>query len=426
MSTETLIKELTANVATLKDAHDELAKKLNKDGDLAKMPDALAALEKNFDELNKSIDERVAKARRTAGLTGSDAKYKGHFGSEDQARAFGAVFVARCAGKNIKVPGIEDAAKRAAEILKSDYPEMTKAMDSATDSALIAPEFSSRLIRLVEQFGTFEADAFSMPMGSDSLTFMRRTDGMSVYVVGEGAAPTQDDPAYGNVTLNPKELATLSYIPMTLEEDSLPAIGELVAQETTQAFAEASDNDGFNGDGTADTHGYLGVIPRLKTINGVDDGGGLVLASGNAWSEITEADILKLIGTPTFADRLTFYCSRQFFWQVLARLVLAKGGVTLSEGTNGPSMQAFGVPARFCQKLPRTQGNSQVPLLCGDLSKSSTVGQRRQISIDADRSYKFAERQVTILGHRRLAINNHDLGSATEAGPMVGLITAAS
>lgn len=425
-TTDTLIKDLTNNVNTLTEAHDKLATRFADDGDLAKMPDALDALEKSFDELEKSIDQRVAKARRTAGLGLSDAKYKGHFANEDQARAFGAFFLTKTAGKNIKVAGIEDAARRADEILKSDYPELHKAMDSANDGALIPPEFSSRLIRLVEMFGVFEADAFTMPMGSDALTFMRRTDGMSVYVVGEGSAPSQDDPAYGNVTLNPKELATLCYIPLTLEEDALPAIGELVAQEITQAFAEASDNDGFNGDGTAATHGYEGVIPRLKTINGVDDGGGLVLASGNAWSEITEADVLKLIGSVTYADDPRFYCSRQFFWQVLAKLVLASGGTTMAEATTGPSFQAFGVPARLCQKLPKVQGNSQVPLLCGDLSKSSTVGQRRQITIDADRSYKFAERQVTVLGHRRLAINNHDLGDATNAGPMVGLITASS
>ena len=59
---------------------------------LAGNPDALAALEKSFDEIEKSIDERIAKANRTAGLGRSDAKYKGHFVSEDQARAFGAVF----------------------------------------------------------------------------------------------------------------------------------------------------------------------------------------------------------------------------------------------------------------------------------------------------------------------------------------------
>jgi len=422
---ESQITDLAQNVQTIKDAHDALALKLHDDGDLAKMPDALAQLENQFADMQTDLEQRLAKVRRTAGLGASDAQYRGHFASEDQARAFGAMIVATMAGKSIPNPNVEPAAKRCRELLAADYPDLAaKAMDSTTDGALIPPEFSSRLIRLVEQFGVFEADAFSMPMGSESMTFMRRTGGMTVYVVGEGDAPTASDPSYGNVTLTPKELATLSYIPLTLEEDALPAVGELVAQEIAQAFAEASDDDGFNGDATSTYHGYFGVIPKLKDINGVDDGGGLVLGAGNAWSELTEANVLKLIGQVTYADQLRFYCSRQFFWQVLAKLVLASGGTTMGEATAGPSFQAYGVPTRFCQKLPTSEANSQVALLCGDLRRSSTVGQRRMISVDSDRSYKFAERQVSILGHRRLAINNHDLGTATAAGPVCGLITA--
>ena len=425
MTLENTIKDLANNVATIKDAQDQLHKELYEDGDLAKLPDAVAQLEKQYNEINADIDKKLAKAQRAA-FGAVDGAYKGHFANEEQARAFGAFMVGSTVNQGIN-DGAEKFAAKCVEILKADHPEIhDKAMASTSEGALIAPEFSSRLIRLVEEFGVFERDAMTMPMGSDALTFQRRTSGMSVFVVGENEAPSESSPTYGNVTLTPKELGTLTKIPLTLEEDALPAIGELVAQEIAQAFAEASDNDGFNGDGSGTYHGFNGVIPKLKDINGVDDGGGLVLASGNAWSEITEADVLKLIGQVRFTRNLRFYCSNEFFWQVLAKLVLAKGGTTMGEATGGPSLQAFGVPVTLTHSLPRTEGNSQIPLLCGELRQAATVGTRRAISVDTSREFEFAKRQLTVLGHRRMAINAHSLGDATDAGPMVGLITASS
>jgi len=426
MSTElnTQIKDIAQNVTSLKTGYDELLTKLADDGDLIKAPEQIQELEKQFDDLAKDIDAKIAKVHRTS--YNDNGQYRGHFDNEDQARAFGALFVSRMVGKNI--PGAEAFAKRCGEIVEKDYPDIHKrAMDSVSDGSLLMPEFSSRLIRLVEQFGVYEAEAFAMPMGGESLTFMRRTGGMTVYVVGEGSAPTQSDPSYGNVTLVPKELATLTYIPLTLEEDALPAIGELVAQEIAQAFAEAGDDDGFNGDGSSTYHGFTGVIPKLIDINGVDDGGGLTLGSGNAWSELTQADHDKLMGgLPTYVSNPKYYCSRPYFAQVLVKLMHSAGGVTAGEIEGRRQLMFNGDPVRIVQKMAKTEANSQIPLLYGDLRLSSTVGQRRQLSVDADRSYKFAERQVTVLGYRRIAINNHDLGTADAAGPVTGLITAAS
>lgn len=383
---------------------------------------AMKQLEAQLETQRKDFEARIAKVQRAnAGRNG----WHGKFDSEDQARAFGALCLSTMANKGVS-HAADQFARKCAELIERDYPDVHKAMDSAADGALIAPEFSDRLVRLVEEYGVFEQAAMTMPMGSDSLTFQRRNGGMSVYVVGENTAGTESDPTYGNVTLTPKELGTLTKVPLTLEEDALAAIGELIATEIAQAFAEASDDDGFLGDGSATYHGFNGVVPVLKAINGVDDGGGLVLADGNNWSEITEANVLTLIGQVRFTRDLRFYCSNEFFWQVLAKLVLAQGGTTLGEATGGPSMQAFGVPVTITPSMPRTEGNSQIPLLCGDLRRAATVGTRRAITVDTSRDYKFAERQLTVLGHRRMAINVHDVGDATDAGPLVGLITAAS
>ena len=90
------------------------------------------------------------------------------------------------------------------------------------------------------------------------------------------------------------------------------------------------------------------------------------------------------------------------------------------------SLQFLGYPVELTPKMPKVEGNSQVCALFGDLRLSSTHGRRRDLYIEEDRSVKFIERQVAVLGTQRHAVNNHSLGDATNAGPVVGLITASS
>ena len=163
-------------------------------------------------------------------------------------------------------------------------------------------------------------------------------------------------------------------------------------------------------------------------INGVDDGGGLVLASGNLWSEIVEADINKLIGQcPNYQGiQPKLYCSNPFFWQVLNKINNAKGGVSKMEFQGVQKLACMGYPVEIVNVMRKTDGNSTVPLLFGDLRLSSTHGRRQQITVEQSNDVKFLERQVAVLGTQRHAVTNHSLGDATNAGPIVGLITAAS
>jgi HK97 family phage major capsid protein len=418
------VKDIAQNVASYKEAQDTLLAKFADDGDVVKMRRSVEQLETDFKAIGDDIEQKLAKVRRTS--WDGRGNYRGVFDNEDQARAFGAFCISRATGLD---ENTDKLAARAAEVLKKDYPDVhVRAMDSATDGALIQPEFSSRLVRLIEQFGVFEANAFIMPMGGDTLSFLRRTGGMSVFLVGENTAGTGSDPSHGNVLLTAKEWGTLTYVPRTLEEDAFAQIGELIAVEISQAMAEKTDDIGFNGDGTATYFGIVGVRQRLLTVNGVDDGGGLVLGAGNLYSELTLANHEKVMGTlPTYAaGNAKWYCSRLYFFTVMATLMNAAGGVTAGEIEGKRRLLFGGDPVEISQKMPRVTANSQVCCLYGDLRQAATVGRRRGVTIESSRDYKFAERQITYLGTQRKAINVHEVGTATTAGPIVGLITAAS
>ncbi len=386
--------------------------------------DAIKQLETQFARMGGDIERRMKAVKMHS--WDSRGNYRGAFESEDQARAFGAMMLSKARG----VDSATDAlAIRCSQILDSDYKDIQqRAMDSATDGALLVPEFSSRLHRLVEQFSAFESNAFVMPMVGDSLTFLRRTGGMSVFLVGENTAGTASQPTFGNVTLNAKEWGTLTYVPRTLADDAIAMIGELIATEIAQAMAEKMDDIGFNGDGTVTYFGVNGVRQRLATVNGVDEGGGLILGAGNAYTELTMGDHERVMGAlPTYATaNAKWFVSRSYFFNVMVRLMNAVGGVTAAEIEGRRNFVFGGDPVVISQKMPRTAANSQVCALYGDLRQAVTVGQRRGVNIDLSKDYKFAERQLTYLGTRRVAVNVHDVGTDTVAGPIVGLITAGS
>lgn len=302
----------------------------------SKIKAAVAQLEDQMRGVPATVENKLAAVRRN--MYDDRGRYRGVFGNETEARAFGLFVMARTAGD-----------ERAADALKSEFKDLAqRALGSSSNSAggaLVPTEFSSRIERLVEDYGVWAANAFPMPITvGDSLTFQRRTDGLRVFLTGENEDADESEPSFGGVELTAKEWNTLTLYPKALGEDAAAAVGEMLALEIAQAFAQQIDDSGFVGDGTKSSLYVHGIKTRLKAINGVDDGGGLVLGSGNAWSELTEDDFLKVMGrTPRYANRNgKWYCSNTFFWTVMAKITLSKGGVTATEFAGRRSLNFLG------------------------------------------------------------------------------------
>lgn len=415
-----MVGDLANTIASQKAATDKVLLHFAENGDVPAALKAIKQLEEQFAKLHADVGKQVEKIRRTSWDTSSN--YRGCFASEDQARAFGALAFSRA--------GPLDYAQRAQEILKRDYPDiLAKAMDSSADGGLIPTEFSSRIISLMEQYGVADAECFPATMTGDTQVMLREKGGTTVFVVGENTAVTESKPSIDNVILNAKEWGALTYVPKTLAEDAaLASVGELIANDYARAFAEAKDASVFTGDGSSTYRGVVGVRQRLSTLNGVDDGGGLVLAAGNAFSEVTAENLGACEGAlPQYADpNAKWFCHRRFFFNVMVKLANAAGGISAGEFQGKKQMLYDGYPVVITQKMPSAQANSLIPALFGDLRKAVTIGRRRNMRIELSDQHRFAERQITYLGTERVAINVHDVGDATTAGPVVGLILAAS
>ena len=305
-----------------------------------------------------------------------------------------------------------------------------------TDGGYLVPlELDRDIIRLVESFGIFRQKARRVPMMGDTKDRNRRTGGVTAYFTGEGAAATASTMTWDQIKLVAKKLTAISTITDELNSDAIISIADELVREIALAFAEKEDTTGFVGTGISTHGGITGISTKLTDINGVDDGGGLVLAAGNLFSEISLTNFDKMTGqTINIAGAVEeWYCSKPFWSQTMRRLENAAGGNTVRDIKDGNGRMLFGgFPVNFVNVMPKTDANSQVACLFGDLRLSSDFGDRQGQTISFSRDATvgsvsmFESGQLAVKGVERYDINNHDLGTSTVGGPVVGLITAAS
>lgn len=299
--------------------------------------------------------------------------------------------------------------------------------NNSTGGVLVPVEMENSIIDLRIEYGVFRSNARVVPMASDTKNQPRRTGGLTAYAVGPGQAGTESTPTYDLIELVARKWMVLAEYEKEFSDDAIISAADTLASEIAYAFTYAEDNAGFNGTGLSSTHGIVGIIAQLTAATA-----GLQTASGNLWSEIVEADILGVIGKlPQFARKsgnVKWYCSHTFWATVLQRLALAKGGVTLAEVQGKMQEIAFGYPVEIVEVMPLAEANSQIPLLFGNLSQAATFGDRRgvEISVADQHASNWASDILAVKGTERFDINVHDVGDTTNAGAIVGLITASS
>jgi hypothetical protein len=268
---------LMRRLARMADSHDDVVA-------------AVKQLETQMGSIGRDIHSKLSMVRNAA--WNGDGSYCGIFGGEEEARAFGLFVLSQQADPR---EAEAYAAKLRSVLPTYDRRDMSSNPD-ASGGSLVPIEFSDRIKHLIESYGVLARNAFQMPMSGDKLTFLKQTGEVSVYVPGESNAPGDSEPNFKSVNLTNKEYCTLTFVPRNLGDDAIAVVGELVGRSMAYAMALKWDQIGFNGDGSATYFNITGIIPKLTNINGVDDGGGIVLGSGNAYSELTLGDFEKVQG----------------------------------------------------------------------------------------------------------------------------------
>jgi HK97 family phage major capsid protein len=294
-------------------------------------------------------------------------------------------------------------------------------------------ELSSEIIRLVEEFGAFPANARSVTMNSDTLLIARRTGGLSARPIGENAAPETSNVTFDNVQLVAKLWGVDNRVPVSLLEDSAIDLADAMAVEVAQAYAEAFDNSGFIGTGAG--AGYHGTVGVAVAINDGTHSASVVTADtgnntfGGGTSGLDLSDYTNVVARlPLYARRnAKWYISPAGYGSSMLRLMMAASGNNQADVAGGANLSFLGFPVVLVHPLESrlTGTGGAIACLFGDLSQACTMGTRREISVKTDSSRFIEFDQLLTFATARVAMVAHDLGDTSKAGPIVALKFAA-
>lgn len=289
------------------------------------------------------------------------------------------------------------------------------------------PEFSNEVIRLVEEFNVVPTAFKRTPMGGESMFVRRRISGLTARPLGESQAPTNSDIKYNSVEIIAKAWGHGNVTPNALIEDSPISMADELAIESALAFGKAFDEAAFIGDGTSTYNGVEGITVKIARS---DFSKSVVTAATghNTFGTLDIPDFVSVVSRlPQYVRQPKWYISPAGYGTAMLRLMAGAGGNAKADLAGGFPDQFMGYPV--VKVLPMesalTSTGGKILALFGDLSLSSTFGERRGVTLKTDTSRYVELDQTYTFATTRVAIVTHDLGSTTEAGPVIALKAAA-
>jgi len=365
---------------------------------------AIQETQEAFDVLAKQL-RSITKGFMT-GQTETGEKYNRFWATEEEARGFGELILKAL---NRKALG---------ETIMSE------------GGIFVPEEYSRRIIDKLGQYGKFRKNAMVVPVGSDRQVVPKVEADLTVYSPGEGKTITESDMDFSQVGLTMHKLACLCKASSELEEDSIIALGEIIGISMARSIAKKEDAIGFVGDGTELYFGMTGIVGALRAVDAVIANiKGLVVASGNAYSEITLADFRKVVGIlpEDCDDTAKWYMSKKFYYNVVYPLAETAGVANIFEILSDRKDRfLLGYEVVFVSAMPSVEADSQICAILGDLQLGAFLGERRQLQLARSTDVFFTNDQIGFRGVERIDVNVYGVGDTTEAGPIVGLITAAA
>jgi HK97 family phage major capsid protein len=439
------IDDLAKNKASRSEVISLIDERVKTDKEqLAALKTDLEKTRSEAEEIKAAAEEHKIQMRRLMGnnmsaLKGPDGAYHGMFASPQEAKAFALLVMAgtldHTKHHERSVMAVKELQKMGIEPYWLDT-QSRKTMTGSSQTgggALISVEQVASWITLLETYGVLRRNAQPMPMGAGQTTVPKTDTLLTGYVPGEGGTITASDPTIAVCNLVPKTICFLTAYSLELEEDSLVALGEFLGTLFARSATYYEDLCGFLGDGTSTYFGFKGIAGALKAVSGtIANIKSLVVGSGNAYSELALVDFEGCAGIlPDYADdgSVKWFVHRYFYWTVMVKLALAAGGVNATEvvlGAGTRQKQYLGYPVEFTQVMPRAEANSQICALLANLRLGLILGTRGGLVIDQSTERYFEMGLVAARARNRVAINAHGVGDTTNAGPICGLITAAS
>lgn len=442
---ETAVADLKANKASKSEVLTLIDERVKDDKErIAKTQTDVTTLNSGLAEMREATNTIQKQLRRINQIEHSELSirggYNGRFSSPREAKTFALlVMTGVLAGEPKMKDRFDHVLKSLEDMGIEPYwvgPDGKKTMTGTSQTgggALVTIEQSATIIKLLEEYGKFRANARPMPLAAGSTTVPKVDGLLTVYCPGEGGTVTPGDPTIQTIALVPKTLCALTAYSLELEDDSLVALGELLADLFARSFAYYEDLCGFLGDGTSTYFHFTGVTGALRAVSAtIASIKSLVVGAGTTYAALTLANFISVVGTlPQLADDADakWYVHRYFYYTVMVSLALAAGGATATEvilGAGQRQKMFLAYPVEITQVMPRLAAVSQICALLANLRQGAVLGTRGGIEFAASDQRYFDAGLMAVRGRDRVAINAHGVGDTTKAGPICGLITAAS
>lgn len=304
-----------------------------------------------------------------------------------------------------------------------------KGGDNATGGFLVPSPMSQAIIDLREDYGVFRRNAKIQPMSSDTLTISRRAGGLTAEFAGESSTASESDKTWNQIQLVAKKLSARARMTTEIAEDAIINMADDLADEIAYAFSLKEDQTGFNGDGSSTYGGITGVTTALEAETGY--AGYINATSGDdTFEELLLSDFVRCVAAlPEYAENRNpkWYISKYGWGNSMLRLSTALAGNRISDVEGGGSREFLGYPVEISQVLPGSGSqDNKAMVLFGVLDLAATLGSRTDVRVSVTDQRYWDTDEIGVKGTERFDVNVHDIGDASDAGPVVGLIGNAS
>ena len=300
----------------------------------------------------------------------------------------------------------------------NNAPSGLKAQSEGTNSAggfLVPDPLEAAIVDVREEYGVCRKVAHNFPMTSDTMNIPSLTSGSTVYYPAENAATTESSAVWGNIACTATKRAALMKWSNELGADALFSLSATLSDYMGRALGIREDTEFIQGDGTSAYGSVTGLDAEGSHSNQT--------GSGDTWAELTLADLVNTSGLlgDKYHARASWIMSRQFYSQVVLRVIAAAGGNTIdSLGVGSTGAQLLGYGINFSDQAPTSTGVSQESCWFGDWDGGVAFADRSGIEIATSEHVNFAEDQINIRATSRYDIQVHDSSS------FVALATAAT
>ena len=259
------------------------------------------------------------------------------------------------------------------QTLKTMHDEVrTKAnLSEGTGAAggfLVPEEFKAEILRLAPIYGVARANARHIPMISDTAHIPASSSDTTASWVNEAGTIASTDAVFRQVTLNINKLASITKMTSELLADANVPIVNFLAETIAEQFAQAEDNQAFNGTGSP----FTGVLnstgsPVTNQILGITVG------------SLAYKDLVNMTGAIYTNAKVgaKFYMNRAVATQIRS-LISTTGNPIFGFQTR----QLGDYPMVDTEAMPGTvSGTNAKYIIYGDLRKGLLFGERGSIAM---------------------------------------------